>query len=206
MYHAEQDSHNSDSDANEVAENNNDQSSVLSVNTSANEEANSSTNRNPNKDPQEPSTDQPSNQWTEFEHQHKGEGKTSSELSEMYHQQEEQQQPQKEETMNNVEEDASQSTTNEWNTFQHQHKDENLTHEQISAMYHQQQQQNPTVANAQEDAANAQEDASQSTTNAWNTFQHQYKDENLTHEQMSALYHQQQQQTPTAANAQEDAS
>ena len=209
MYHDAQDSQDADPSTSEIANDNNNEESVLSENTpTENTEVDPTSNDNPHDDPQETSQDQSGNQWNEFEHQHKGEGKTPSELADMYHQQQQQsedqsnQQPQQEETVNIAEESASQTTPNEWNQFQHEHKGENLTPQQMSDTYHQQQQEQQPP---QEETANtAEESASQTTPNEWNQFQHEHKGENLTPQQMSDMY--QQQQISTANNTQETTS
>ena len=208
MYHDAQDSQDADPSTSEIANDNNSEESVVSENTpTENTEVDPTSNDNPHDDPQETSQDQSGNQWNEFEHQHKGEGKTPSELADMYHQQQQQsedqsnQQPQQEETVNIAEESASQTTPNEWNQFQHEHKGENLTPQQMSDMYQQQQQKQQQISTAN----NTQEATSQSTANEWNQFQHEHKGENLTHQQMSDMYHQQQ-QISTANNTQEGTS
>ena len=153
---------------------------------------------------QEPTTDNTkigaaqftSNEWNKFEHEHKNQGLNQQQMAALYHQQQQQQQqqPQQEPTADNTKVGEVQFTSNEWNKFEHEHKNQGLNQQQMAALYHQQQQQQQQQPQQEPTADNTKVGEVQFTSNEWNKFEHEHKNQGLNQQQMAALYHQQQQQ------------
>jgi hypothetical protein len=122
--------------------------------------------------------------------------------------------------MNNPQEGSTQASLNEWNKFEHEHKNQGLSHQQMTALYHQQQQQGRTMNNHEKistqsslnechkpgheqknlkhssegttDSYNEQKQQTQKTKASmqWNLFQHLFGCKGLTRQEMSTKYNQ----------------
>jgi hypothetical protein len=219
MYRAEQKSHNSedkttsDTETTETAIDSNDNESTPSSNTShAVVETDSNATENPDNEIQEPSNNESTNQnnngsiegnqWNQFEHEHKNQGLNQQQMAALYHQQQQQQpqqqsqqQTQQEQTTDDPKVVAAESAPNEWNQFEHEHKNQGLNKQQMAALYHQQQQQQPQQQTQQEQTTDDPKVvAAESASNEWTKFEHEHKNQGLNQQQMVALYHEQKQQ------------
>ncbi|CAF0804015.1 unnamed protein product [Adineta steineri] len=122
------------------------------------------------------------NPWNEFQREHKGEGKTSSELAEMYQEKYNKSSSPK---LNSIDEHSIQCNGS---------SDNNINDVNNNLSDQSQNQLNDPPKNNSNNQIN-EELSSSFLQNKWNQFEHERKGQGLTHQQIAALYHQQHEKT-----------
>jgi hypothetical protein len=179
MYHAEQDTNEIDSkppsnvDASDL--NRDHDTNVANTTVQSNDESNGDASSNPqnNSTDQNKDTTNSSNAWNEFEHQHAGEGKSSTELSTMYH----------------AEQDTNEVDSQPPSTVDVPASDTNHDSNVTSITLQPNNESNDDASSNPQNNSTDQNKDTTSSSNAWNEFEHQHAREGKNSTELSTMYH-----------------
>ncbi|CAF4251180.1 unnamed protein product, partial [Rotaria sordida] len=203
IYHAEQDATESNDEVNSANETNNLPKSL----SNDSDESGSATVTD-----SESNKASTGNAWNHFQHEHAGQGLSSTEMSGMYHAQQNTPQSDDQTSTTNETNNSSEGPTNDnnesmpatatdsdanlepdkpsssnpWNDFQHEHAGEGLSHAEMTEAYHVQQ----NAAKSGNETSTTATDFNKSTEeNTWNDFQHKHAGEGKTSSELADMYH-----------------